>query len=80
MKIEVAPERDGRVVITILPEEEGVPEVKLAEKEEASPLSLKASLPFRASIKGRGYPRPSPPIALTKAESQLLSFPRRRPP
>jgi len=36
MKIEVAPERDGRVVITILPEEGGVPEVKLAEKEEAS--------------------------------------------
>ena len=36
MKIEVAPERDGRLVITILPEEEGVPEVKLAEKEESS--------------------------------------------
>ena len=35
MKIEVAPERDGRVVITILPEEGGVPEVRLAEKEEA---------------------------------------------
>jgi len=32
MKIEVAPERDGRVVITILPEEGGVPEVRLAEK------------------------------------------------
>ena len=48
MKIEVAPKRDGRVVITILPEEEGIPEVKLAEKEEASPLSLKASFPFRA--------------------------------
>ena len=53
---------------------EGAPEVKLAEKEEASLLSLKASFPFRASIKGRGYPRPSPPIALTRAESQLLSF------
>ena len=60
MKIEVAPERDGRVVITILPEEEGIPEVKLAEKEEASPLSLKSLLPRRASIKGRGL---SPPLS-----------------
>jgi len=34
MKIEVAPERDGRVVITILPEEEGVPKVALVEKAE----------------------------------------------
>ena len=35
MKIEVAPERDGRVVITILPEEEGKPEVALKEGQEA---------------------------------------------
>jgi len=37
MKIEVAPERDGRVVITILPEEGSVPEVRLAEKPSPQP-------------------------------------------
>jgi len=37
MKIEVAPERDGRVVITILPEEGGIPEVRLAEKSSPQP-------------------------------------------
>lgn len=37
MKIEVAPERDDRVVITILPEEGSVPEVKLAEKSSPQP-------------------------------------------
>jgi len=37
MKIEVAPERDGRVVITILPEEGGAPEVRLAEKSSPQP-------------------------------------------
>ena len=37
MKIEVAPERDGRVVITILPEEGSVPEVRLAEKSSPQP-------------------------------------------
>ena len=34
MKIEVPPERDGRVVITLLPEEGGIPKVALAEKTE----------------------------------------------
>jgi hypothetical protein len=37
MKIEVAPERDGRVVITILPEEGSAPEVRLAEKPSPQP-------------------------------------------
>jgi len=37
MKIEVAPERDGRVVITILPEEEGAPKVALVEKAKEAP-------------------------------------------
>ena len=37
MKIEVTPERDGRVVITILPEEGGAPEVRLAEKSSHQP-------------------------------------------
>jgi len=46
MKIEVAPERDGRVVITILPEEGGVPEVKLAEK--ASPQPVEEPKPEKA--------------------------------
>ena len=41
MKIEVAPERDGRVVITILPEEGGVPEVRLAEKSSPQPVEPK---------------------------------------
>jgi len=35
MKIEVTPERDGRVVITILREEEGRPEAALKEGQEA---------------------------------------------
>ena|GEM_PF-1367627 len=33
MKVEVAPMKDGRLVITILPEEDGVPQVTLKEKE-----------------------------------------------
>jgi hypothetical protein len=37
MKIEVAPERDGRVVITILPEEGGAPKVALVEKAKEAP-------------------------------------------
>ncbi|MCR4433282.1 MAG: hypothetical protein NUV70_04475 [Caldiserica bacterium] len=37
MKIEVAPERDGRVVITILPEEGGVPKAALVEKAKEAP-------------------------------------------
>ncbi|MDI6867975.1 MAG: hypothetical protein QMD88_00115 [Coprothermobacterota bacterium] len=36
MKIEIVPERDGRVVIAILPEEEGKAKVELVEKD--SPL------------------------------------------
>jgi len=42
MKIEVAPERDGRVVITIIPEEDGKPEVALKEGLEAKKPEAKA--------------------------------------